>query len=170
MDDRAPRFPQRKKSIRYPGHAYSEPGTYFVTVCTQDRRRLFGYVDESQMRPNDVAAMVQEVWKQMPSRYPGVKLDAMIVMPDHFHAIVMMGTNPIAKSLPRLGTVIKDFKGQSTIRYFDQVRIGNWPPVNRRLWQLKYFDRIVRNEKELENIRWYIETNPVRWWSRRNEY
>jgi REP element-mobilizing transposase RayT len=118
------------------------------------------------MVANEIAAMVDAVWREVPSRFPGVALDAMIVMPDHLHGVVMLGADPEVDTGPSLGDVIKYFKGQTSIRYFDQVRAGAWPPVRRRLWQQKYFDRIVRNQRELENIRWYIETNPVRWWSR----
>jgi REP element-mobilizing transposase RayT len=169
MVGRAPLLPRRKASIRYPGYDYSGPGAYFVTVCTQDRRPLFGHVRDNEMHGNDISAMVEEVWHDLPRRYPGLSLDAKIVMPDHVHGILFLGADPDIDTLPRLGDVVSYFKGQSSIRYFDQVRRGPWPPVHRRLWQQKYFDRIVRSERELENIRWYIETNPVRWWGRRGD-
>lgn len=166
MAARPPSVPRRKATIRYPGHDYSEPGTYFVTICTQGRRQLFGHVRDNALHPNDVAAMVEEVWQRLPQRYPGIVLDAMIIMPDHLHGVLFLGADPGIVTLPRLGDVISYFKGQSTIRYFEQVRAGVWPRVDQRLWQQKYFDRIVRSERELEQIRWYIESNPVRWWGR----
>lgn len=167
MAHRPPSLPRRRETIRYPGHDYSQPGAYFITLCTQGRRRLFGHVDHHDMHPNDVAVMVEATWQSLPRRCPGIALDAMIIMPDHLHGILFLGADPDIEPLPRLGEVVSYFKGQSTVQYFDQVRKGAWPRVDRRLWQQKYFDRIVRSERELENIRWYIETNPTRWWGRR---
>ena len=166
MASRPPSLPRRKATIRYPGHDYSEPGAYFVTNCAHGRRRLFGYVHDNVLHPNGVAAMVEEVRESLPQRYPGIVLDAMIVMPDHLHGIIFLGADPDIVTLPRLGDVNSEFKGQSTIRYFDQGRAGIWPRVDQRLRQQKYVDRIVRSERELDHIRWYIESNPGRWWGR----
>ena len=169
MAARPSSLPRRRDTIRYPGHDYSQPGAYFITLCTQGRRQLFGYVDDHGMHPNDVAAMVEATWRSLPQRFPGIALDGMIIMPDHLHGVLFLGADPDIEAKPPLGDVVSYFKGQSTIRYFDEVRRGVWPRVDRRLWQQKYFDRIVRSERELERIRWYIESNPARWWGRRRD-
>lgn len=79
-----------RRSVRLKGYDYTQPGSYFVTICTQDRAFLFGEVVDGEMRLNDAGAMVQSVWEEMPAFYPGVLTDAFVVMPNHIHGIVIL--------------------------------------------------------------------------------
>lgn len=90
-----------------------------------------------------------------------------MLMPDHLHGIVVLGADPEIRSWPSLGEVVGRFKNASNQRYFAKVREGAWPPIDKRVWQLRYWDRVVRNERELERIREYIAANPARWEARR---
>src|SRR5262245_39665401 len=81
-----PRFPQRKR-LRLP-IAY-EAGIYFVTICTQDRRLMFGEVVDGEMLPNDSGRMVEATWRGLPEFIPGVSIDAFQLMPNHLHGIVV---------------------------------------------------------------------------------
>ena len=152
-----------KKPNRRPGYDYSQPGTYFVTLCTEHRRCLFGAVIDGVMLSNDIGDMVLSEWRALPERYPGIELDAVMLMPDHLHGIIILGTDPGVTEIPHLGTIIRAFKGRSTNRYFDHVRAGTWAAIDRRLWQQRYHDRIVRSDTELDRIRAYIAGNPMRW-------
>ena len=51
----------------------------------------------------------------------------------------------------------------STKQYISGVDKYNWPPFPGKLWQRNYWERIVRNELELDNIREYIYNNPAQW-------
>ena len=84
--------PQRhhRRSIRLKGYDYSQPGAYFVTLCTRDRARLFGQVVGDDMVLNDPGRMVQAIWESIPQRFPTIELDTYVVMPNHFHAIVVI--------------------------------------------------------------------------------
>ena len=64
---------------------------------------------------------------------------------------------------PTIGTVIQWFKTMSTNEYIRNVKIGNYPPFNTRLWQRNYYEHIIRNESELNCYREYIINNPIRW-------
>jgi putative transposase len=70
-----------------------------------------------------------------------------------------MGTSPI----PTLFDVIGAFKSLTTTKYITGVKEDNWPPFQKRIWQLRYHDRIIRNEDELNRIRKYIIENPIHW-------
>lgn len=83
-----------RRSIRWRGADYTAKGAYFVTVCVQGRARLFGEVVEGEMRPNAAGLMVAEVWRSLPRRFPGVTVDAFVVMPDHFHGILFLAGDP----------------------------------------------------------------------------
>ncbi|MCK6554181.1 cupin domain-containing protein [Candidatus Binatia bacterium] len=78
----------RRRSIRLPGYDYSLPGSYFFTVCPQDRACLFGEVLGDGMGLTDAGHMVAAVWKALPERFRGVDLDAFVVMPNHVHGII----------------------------------------------------------------------------------
>jgi REP element-mobilizing transposase RayT len=57
-----------------------------------------------------------------------------------------------------LGRLIGAFKTVST-KQINVIRNTPGIPV----WQRNYYERIVRNEKALTNIRRYIVDNPLQW-------
>ena len=77
-----------RRSIRLHGYDYAQPGAYFVTVCTQNRRCLFGGVMGGAMRLNAAGRVVEKCWHNIPSHFPHVALDAFVVMPNHVHGIL----------------------------------------------------------------------------------
>ena len=91
-----------RKSIRLRGYDYSQAGAYFVTVCIQNRECLFGDIVDGEMVLNDAGCFVQNVWNDLPNHYPHVELDHFIIMPNHFHGIVVI-TYHIDKSGHRGG-------------------------------------------------------------------
>ncbi|MFN3614580.1 MAG: transposase [Rubrimonas sp.] len=79
-----------RRSIRLKGYDYSQPGAYFVTICTQDRACLFGEVVDGVMQLSGPGRMVETVWHELPHFYPGVDIDGFVVMPNHIHGIVVL--------------------------------------------------------------------------------
>ena len=82
-----------RRSIRLKEYDYREPGGYFITLCAQDWKCLFGKVAEERMRLKPAGEMIQQVWYALPDRFPIVQLDAFVVMPNHIHAIIVL-TDP----------------------------------------------------------------------------
>ena len=79
-----------RHSIRLREYDYSATGAYFITICTQDRTCRFGEICEGAIVLNDAGLMVESAWNALPERYPGVELDAFVVMPNHFHGIIVL--------------------------------------------------------------------------------
>ncbi len=77
-----------RRSIRLQGYDYSQPGSYFVTICTQNHECLFGDIVEGEMVLNDAGQMVQAVWDALPRHYPGIGIDMFVIMPNHIHGII----------------------------------------------------------------------------------
>lgn len=166
----------QRQSIRLQGYDYQKPGSYFVTICVQNRRCLFGEMTVGAgpcARPeivlNDIGRMVQSVWNQMPEHYSGVDIDSFIVMPNHIHGIVTIKSSPgqprgvaptVALSLPQ---IVHRFKSFTTAQYRTGVTQNQWPSFNGSLWQRNYYERVIRNEKELFAMREYIQNNPQSW-------
>jgi len=67
------------------------------------------------------------------------------------------------KPAPTVGDIIGAFKSLTTHEYIIGVKNNEWKPFDKRLWQRNYYERIIRNENELNNIRRYIQDNPKNW-------
>jgi REP element-mobilizing transposase RayT len=87
-----PYDPQRhhRRSIRLKGYDYRQPGAYFVTICAQGRACLFGEVVDGEMRLNDAGRMVERWWGELNRKFPHIRTDAFVVMPNHIHGIIVM--------------------------------------------------------------------------------
>ena len=85
--------------MRLQGYDYSSSGAYFVTICVQNRACLFGQVKDNEMHLNNAGRMVQRAWEQLPQRFPTLGLDEYVVMPNHFHAIVVLAEAPAVAPL-----------------------------------------------------------------------
>ncbi|MDR2173466.1 MAG: hypothetical protein LBE32_04600 [Burkholderiales bacterium] len=79
---------RHRRSIRLQGYDYSQVGAYFVTICAQDRACLFGEIMDGDMRLNEAGHMVTSQWNVQTDRFPTVRLDTFIVMPNHIHGIL----------------------------------------------------------------------------------
>ena len=89
-DGRSDAESRRRKSMRLREFDYSTPGAYFVTICTHQRRLLFGQVEDGNMVLNEFGHIVEEEWLQLPERFPSVLVGEFVVMPDHFHGILWL--------------------------------------------------------------------------------
>jgi REP element-mobilizing transposase RayT len=85
----------RIESARLPGWDYSNPGYYFVTVCTYDRGHLFGQILDGKMRLTEYGEIVFDEWLKSFDIRPELKRDEFILMPNHFHGIVNIQRNII---------------------------------------------------------------------------
>ena len=82
--------PHRRRSIRLPGYDYSQPGAYFVTICTRGRECVLGEVRSGEMVYSPVGLVVVEEWTRSASIRREIALDTFVVMPNHLHGIVFI--------------------------------------------------------------------------------
>lgn len=88
---------RNRKSTRMADYDYSQPGYYFVTICTQNREYLFGDIVNGNLILHDSGKMVSEIWAEIPVYYPGIEIDEYVVMPNHLHGIIKI-QNPIGST------------------------------------------------------------------------
>ena len=156
--------PVRRRRLRLEAYDYRNNGAYFITVVTEARAPLFGSVIESEVRLTDLGQIVEEEWTRSSALRPEVALDYFVVMPNHVHGIVSLDAGErqarTAVTLPArsLGAFVAGFKSATT-RRVNSCR--NTPGES--VWQRNYFERIIRDDHELEMIRTYIENNPRAW-------
>jgi REP element-mobilizing transposase RayT len=155
-----------RRSIRLKGYDYSSAGAYFVTIVTWQREMLFGEIVNGEMILNDLGEIVSEKWQWLEIQYEYVELGAWIVMPNHFHGILVIHdfSRGGSRSAPTpikhksLGRLIGAFKTVST-KHINLLRNTEGQVV----WQRNYYERIIRNDREIDNITSYIESNPSSW-------
>ncbi|RYX80907.1 transposase [bacterium] len=162
-----------RRSIRLRSYDYSWPGTYFVTIIVSGRECLFGDVEDEDVRLNEAGRMIEQSWLDLPHRFPFCEVGEWIVMPNHFHGILILHTDLTDKistesraggtSENSLGRVVQAFKSLTTTTYAKGVHERSWPPFERRLWLRNYWDRIIRNDKEWQQANNYIFNNPAQW-------
>ena len=153
----------RRNSLRYQGNDYRDAGGYFVTLCTHKRQALFDTIVDGVMIQSLQGNMAKRCWLGITDQFPGAQVDIHIVMPDHLHGVLFLGSNPDYGSDPELADTIRWFKNSVHAEYRKQVVAGTWSPYFGKLWQRRYHDRIIRNERVLEQIRNYMLGNPACW-------
>lgn len=147
-----------RKAYRLPQYDYSQNGAYFITICTQNHKILFGEIGT----PNPAAAMVGRTFAEVLGAYPSLDCPCFVVMPNHFHALLVMNRADTG-SAPTLSVVVQAFKRLSTHRYIQLVRQGKALPFDRRVWQRSFYDHVVRSQEDYCRIAEYISANPARW-------
>ena len=155
--------PQRhhRHSIRLRGYDYTWPGAYFVTICTHQRENLFA--DPRFLR------IAERAWRAIPDHpHAGrVSLDAWVVMPNHVHGLLILQScdgqpgpseAPIGAPAGSLGAIVGNYKSVVARRINDLRRTPGAP-----VWQRNYYERVVRDDRQLVAFRRYITENPARW-------
>lgn len=178
----------RRRSTRLPRFDYASPGAYFLTAVTKDRECVFGDVVYGVMRMNDAGRIVDSAWRDMPKRFPHVVTDAWVVMPNHVHGVLFVterihGVIPVGAGSSRpgigpgigrpisiggaitaplrancLGQIVGHFKYQTTVDVARTTGVGFM-----KLWQRNYWERVIRDEQELNRTRQYVIANPSQW-------
>ena len=157
MHHRSP-WPARR-SIRLPSYDYSRTGAYFVTLCIRGRECLLGEVVNERVELSDMGHFVKEAWEGLTTQYSYVKLDDYVVMPNHLHGVIVISNEtPSATERKSLGRVIGAFKTVSAKQINSMRSISGQP-----IWQRNYYERIIRNDDELNRVREYVMNNPMQW-------
>ena len=178
MNNEKPKY--RRRSLRLPDYDYTQPRAYFVTICTWKRHSLFGEVVDDTMILNRSGQVARDQWIRLSIRFPQADFSKYIIMPNHVHGIIwitseMMGTGDkltdISKkslthrtnhknqiALRSLGTLVRAYKSSVTWRLHTLDQSTRMP-----IWQRNYYEHIIRDEQDLQNISDYIQTNPCKW-------
>ena len=130
-----------------------------MTICAQNQMSLFETICDGIAQLNAAGQMVAGEWQGLVERFTDIDLDEYVVMPNHFHGIIVINNPPCLA----LGDMIGAFKSITTHKYLQGVPHGEWPPFERRVWQRNYHEHVIRDEADLQHIRDYVATNPQKW-------
>ena len=152
-------LPKRKPN-RLKNYDYSLPGAYFITICTEGRRKtLCEIVGDGSPVPKLPGTIAEEFIKRIPARFPGVQVDHYVVMPNHVHLLLsFVWDNGTGNPSPTLGDVIGWYKYQVTKRVNETAA-----ETGKRFFQRSYHDHVIRGERDYQKIWNYVEGNPLKW-------
>jgi REP element-mobilizing transposase RayT len=175
-----------RKKLRLDGYDYSQPGGYFITTNIIHPEIQLSTVIQGDLLLNPFGQIVKSCWLSLPRHYTNITLDEYCIMPNHFHGIITIheqgsgGSSNLSRTderqdaLPDKGQsqqektrhycnhsiseIIRAFKSFSAKRINRSLHIPG-----QRIWQRSFYDRIIRNEADLNRIRAYILDNPSQW-------
>lgn len=162
-----------RRSIRLKEYDYSEPNWYYVTICTYHHKNLFGEIKNSKMVLSSFGKIVNEEWLRTKELRKNIDLDEYVIMPNHFHAILIIERRDTARCVPTtvnenrkfgemqagsLSAMVRSFKSAVT-KGINELQNTSREPT----WQKGFYEHIIRNEQDLYHIRKYIEQNPLKW-------
>ena len=164
---------------------------YFITICTLDKRCTLGRVavghdacDMPATRLSDIGTTVEKHIHLIDNRYNNIFIDKYVIMPNHVHMLIAVCCAPLEEykddirasfygtsqaSCPT-SAVAKTALSSSQSRQHELIpkfvsifkRSCNHE-VGHNIWQSRYYDHVVREEKDYLEIVEYIENNPVKW-------
>ena len=160
-------FSQRK-SNRLGYYDYSQNGTYFITICTQSRKKLLSNISVGTPLPGcPQEPAIELLWhgriadktiRQMNAFYQHISVEKHIIMPDHIHLLLRIhnpdGHPGTGVPTQRTSTVAQ-FVG--TLKRFCNKEYGE------NIWQSRYYDHVIRNQRDYDEVWEYIENNPKKW-------
>lgn len=165
-----------RRSIRWAGFDYSQRGLYFVTICTYQKHSILGEIESGKMFLSLCGEIVQREWFALQDRFPFLRLETFVVMPNHVHGILAIVERADANShdaarrekpgaassapteLSRLARVVRAFKSLSAVA-INGICHSSGKPV----WQRNYYEHVIRGPGDLRRFQRYIVENPLRW-------
>lgn len=164
----------RSKSLRLKNWDYGANGAYFITICTRNHVHCFGAIKNNHMQLLPLGVIADILWYEIKNHTTNVELAEFVVMPNHIHGILILDDsnnnhkNNTADPPPSIDRQRFQNQGKNTVSSI----VGSYKSAvtrhTRRLgfdfhWQKNYWEHIIRNENEYNNIAQYIIDNPVKW-------
>lgn len=157
-----------RRSIRLKNYDYTQEGAYFITLCTKNKRCIFGDIKQGEIKLNLLGTIARDYWQEIPQHFPHINLDVFVIMPNHIHGILWIVQKIKPEEQPRsfgkmipgsIPCVIRSYKGAVT-KKINQI----WHQKGiSSVWQRNFYKHIHQNEQSLETIRNYIINNPLNW-------
>ena len=154
-------LPKRKRT-RLKGYDYSLPGSYFITICTKDKKHLLSEITVGQgLAPAEnrltiYGFIAKEQIEALEKSYNNITVDKYVIMPNHIHVILILNYTAGDSQNPTITDIICAYKSLTT-RECKKVR-----PVD-KLFQTSFYEHVIRGREDYEEISEYIVNNPKQW-------
>ena len=151
----------KRKHPRLARYDYSTAGAYFITICTQNRKCLLSYIAGQKLAPAEIrytayGKIAEEQLFLLEKRYPCLKIDQYVIMPNHIHAILLLDGAAGASPRSTITDIVCAYKSLTT-RMCKKVQ-----PIE-MLFQTSFYEHVIRGREDYDEIAEYIANNPKRW-------
>ena len=151
----------KRKHPRLDHYDYSTAGAYFITICTQGRRCLLSRIVGRGLAPAEIqytlyGQIAQEQLLLLEQRYPSLKIDQYVIMPNHIHAIILLKDTAEDSQCPTIMDIVCAYKSLTT-RQCKKVK-----PID-KVFQTSFYEHVVRGREDYNEIAEYIVNNPKKW-------
>ena len=154
-------LPQRKPN-RLSDYDYSQNGAYFVTLCTQNRKKTLSSIvgDDAHIVPKPYGLIAEKYIRNVP------EIEKYVLMPDHIHMIIRLDNGSMWASTPTEENVGADAhirpknKVASIVR---SIKTLTTKEIGLSIFQRSYYDHVIRNQQDYNEVWEYIENNPKKW-------
>ena len=157
MDNNLP----KRKHTRLARYDYNTAGAYFITICTQNRQCLLSHIVGRGLAPAEIqytiyGRIAKEQLLLLEQRYPSIKIDRHVIMPNHIHAILFLEEVAGASLRPTVTDIVCAYKSLTT-RQCKKAQ-----PIE-KLFQSSFYEHVIRGREDYNEIAEYIVKNPNQW-------
>ncbi len=139
----------KRKSNRLENYDYGTEGAYFITLCTQNRAKILRNVvgDDAHIVPKEYGVIIEKYICNVP------EIEKYVIMPDHIHLLIRIENGTMWASSPtkRVSSIIRSLKILTT------------KEIGKSIFQRSFYDHIIRNQNDYNEIWEYIDNNPTKW-------
>ncbi len=151
----------KRKHPRLDHYDYSTPGAYFITICTHNRQCLLSRIVGRGLAPAEIqyttyGQIAQEQLLLLEQRYPMLKIDQYVIMPNHIHAILLLEESTEVKNRPKIMDIVCAYKSLTT------RQCKKMQPIE-QLFQTSFYEHVIRVREDYNEITEYIVNNPKKW-------
>ena len=153
-------LPKRKPN-RLNGFDYGAGHSYFITICTQNREKILSHiVGEGSTLPilTKQGEIIKNLIECIPLKYSSFSVDYYVIMPNHIHLLTTVFDDGRADPSPTITSFIGWLKYQATKEIYKIT--GN---NQKKIFQRSFYDHVIRNRDDYEQISKYIYENPINW-------
>ena len=136
-----------RKNLRLKDYNYNIAGYYFITICTENKEKIFGSIVNNKLIHSFLGILVEDSINNLKNIYQNIFIDKYVIMPNHIHMIIVINN----ETQNTVSNIIKNFKKGIT-----QV-------LGKTIWQRSFYDHVIRNELDYLRIWQYIDNNPLKW-------
>ena len=137
---------------------YGQNGAYFITICTENRKHILSDIvgDDAHIVPKPYGRIVEKYICNAP------EIEKYVIMPDHIHMIIRLDNGSMWASTPtdmaentrpknRVASIVRSIKTLTA------------KEIGASIFQRSYYDHVIRNQQDYNEIWEYIENNPRKW-------
>ena len=167
-------LPKRNPN-RISGFDYSQNGAYFITICTQNRQRILSKIVGTPVPgcpqvpcPEllSYGKIADKYIRQMNTFYDHLSVDKYVIMPDHIHVMIRLDNGSMWASTPT-GAKKQHNRVSNIVR---SIKVLVAKEIGESIFHRSYYDNVIRNQQDYDEIWQYIENNPRKWLIERQEY